>query len=292
MIAWVSTSASEWPSRPRSCSSCDAAEHQPPAARRSDGSHSRCPVITTARSVSSSSAHAADRRGGRDLQVPRVRPRTTRTTPPARSISHASSVAWASSVVASGQRPLERGAAEHLRRLNRPQPRAVERALHGPAVVADLLDRVGHRRRRDHRIGSASARAPPAPARTARRGQRPGGVVDDHRVAVARGRAAPRAPTASGAAPPATAIVPAGACVERVGGQRDDDPIARRRTAPQRVDAPLQHRRARKARRAPWAGRTQGARHVPRPRSTRPPSASVAPTSAATATLPLPLPLA
>ena len=52
---------------------------------------------------------------------------TTRTVPPARSTSQASSVACGEHGVVDVERALERLAAERLRRLDRPQPRAVER---------------------------------------------------------------------------------------------------------------------------------------------------------------------
>ena len=66
---------------------------------------------------------------------------TTRTVPPARSTSQASSVARARIAAIDRQGGLERLAPEGLRRLDRPQTRAVERG-HDRAVVAGLLDRV------------------------------------------------------------------------------------------------------------------------------------------------------
>ena len=60
---------------------------------------------------------------------------TTITLPPRRSISHASSVARASSSVGNVQSPLERRAAEHLRRLHGPQLAAVERLAHRARAV-------------------------------------------------------------------------------------------------------------------------------------------------------------
>ena len=76
---------------------------------------------------------------------------TTRTLPPARSTSQASSVARRQDRVVDRERGLQRRAPERLRRLHRPQPGAVERR--GDDAVDGLLDRVGHARRRDRAVG-------------------------------------------------------------------------------------------------------------------------------------------
>ena len=173
--------------------------------------------------------------------------RTTRTAPPACSISQASSVARGQQLVGgTAQRTLERGAAEHLRRLDGPQARALERPCDSRAVVADLLDRVRHRRGGDHGVGARATRARRARARTARAwragGRRRGRSRDPRRP---RRRARPaRTPSAPRRRRPA--IVPARRVGERVGGQRDHDPG-------DRADARAAWRRSSRASAAPKA---------------------------------------
>ena len=107
---------------------------------------------------------------------------TTRTLPPARSTSQASSVACARTLVRHVERAPEHRHAERLRRLDRPQPRAVVGADDG-AVGAGLLDRVGHARGGDRRVGVLEPGQ--RRAEQLRRDERPGGVVDGHRLDVA-----------------------------------------------------------------------------------------------------------
>ena len=111
-------------------------------------------------------------------------------------------------VVGRAQRPLERRAAEHLRRLHGPQRGALERAQHDPA--GDLLDRVGDRRGGDHGVAVVALELVERGAHELRRQQRPSGVVDDDRIAVGGARARP-GPTASGVRRRAPRACPAGA---------------------------------------------------------------------------------
>ena len=108
------------------------------------------------------------------------------------------------------ERALQRGAAEDLRRLDRPQARAVERAHDAP--VRALLDRVGHRRGGDRRVGVARARrgrpgrARASPADARRRGRRPRRRRRDAAASAARTEC-------ERSLPPGTPIVPAGAAI-------------------------------------------------------------------------------
>ncbi len=110
----------------------------------------------------------------------------TTTRPPARSISQASSVASPSTLGRLRKRAFERLAAEDLRRLHRPQARAIERLEHA-AMVGHALDRVGHRRRGDRSIGIDVGRQRSEHVANDRRcEQRPCRVVHEHRVALLR----------------------------------------------------------------------------------------------------------
>ena len=166
----------------------------------------------------------------------RAPPRATR--PPTRSTSQASSVACASTSCGHLQRPFERPAAEHLRRLHRPQLAAVERLDHDSPAVGPL-DRVGDRRRGDRaRQALDRPRARPARAATS-------SAVSSGRAASCTSTARPGSPGPAAAsalrtesertAPPSTAVTPVGAGVP--GGRASTillDPIhaaaARRRS--------------------------------------------------------------
>ncbi len=75
------------------------------------------------------------------------------------------------------------GEGEALRRLHQPQRVAVERPV-DPAVGIDGLDRIGDRQRRDRRAASFGRRDRARHQRGA--GERPGGVVDQDDVGLAR----------------------------------------------------------------------------------------------------------
>ena len=157
---------------------------------------------------------------------------TIRTVPPARSTSHASSVARARIAVVDRQGRLQRLAAEGLRRLDRPQLRAVERR--GDRADASACLTVSPRGRRRSR--SPRARARPAPARTPRRDQRTGRVVD-HDMAGPDGAPAPRARTPSASPRRARRCTPRAPSRP---GQRDHDLVDPSRA--QRIQRPLEHR--------------------------------------------------
>ena len=131
------------------------------------------------------------------------------------------------------QRPLQRRAAEHLRRLHRPQA-ARGRACARPsgrrrptslivsdtgvaAITASAPEPRELEQRALEQLGRWRAAAPRRARSRDRRRRR---------------RAAPRARTADRVAPPATATTPVGRRVERLAGrQRDDDPLGRRSSA-------------------------------------------------------------
>ena len=115
--------------------------------------------------------------------------RTTRTVPPARSISQASSVARGEQLVG-GRAARARAPRGGTPAASGPPTGGCARASARPsAVLADLLDRVRHRRGGDH--ASAPERSSSASARSNSSGrrQRPRRVVDDHRIPVAAPRA-------------------------------------------------------------------------------------------------------
>ncbi len=178
------------------------------------------------------------------FRLPGSEPRTC-TTPPARSTSQASSVACASSASehasarSSAARRKTCGVCTAHSRVRGSVPHD------GASVVTDLLDRVGHRRGGDHRVGFG--RALELGQRLLvqlRRGQRTRGVVDDHRVALAAGgKRRPHRVRAMHPAGNGDRSLRGG--VELVGGERDHD-RPHRRHGPQRDDAPLQHRPATK----------------------------------------------
>ena len=120
---------------------------------------------------------------------------TTATVPP--SFLHQRRVirGGADDRVALSQRPLEHLAPERLRRLHRPQPRAVERSL--DAAVHAFLDRVGHRGRGDRRVRVAQRIE--AGLDQSGTDQRARGIVHDDIRARPAPRPAPRAPSASAA---------------------------------------------------------------------------------------------
>ena len=163
---------------------------------------------------------------------------TTITLPPARSISQASSVACASSCGDDVQGPRERRAPEHLRRLHRPQRAAVERLDDGPGGV-DALDRVGDGRGGDRRVGAGvGVERRDRALEQVHADERAGGVVDEHRLALAGGRERQRdrlrAARASGHRRDALGRL-------RARRHRDDDLIQVREPG-DRVDAPGQQR--------------------------------------------------
>ena len=240
----------------------------PPIPSRPDSSPAATPTTASrrvTRAARSPSSSSATRRscGVVTLKFSGV-DSTTRTVPPLRSTSQASSVACGEHGVVDVERALERLAPERLRRLDRPQPRAVERRGDA-AVLAGLLDRVGHRRGRDRRVGVLERGERVAEVRG--RHERARGVVDDDVRVGARGpqRAAHRrrARRAAGHAD---------AAGRRRAARRqgDDDLLDPRR--------PQRHRRSTRAsggppgRRTPWAGRRQGVRHCLRPPGGRPPT--------------------
>ena len=163
--------------------------------------------------------------GRRDLQVlARRRRRPARRRPP-RSTSQASSVAAAST---SSGASSARSSAARRKTCGVCTAHSVERSsVRTTSPSARLLDRVGHRRGGDRPRRSRARPARRAPPRKiCARHERPRGVVDDHRVALARA-AARRSTDCERCAPPGTPIVPAGA--SRARGQRDDDRARPRR---------------------------------------------------------------
>ena len=183
---------------------------------------------------------------------------TTRTVPPARSTSQASSVARGERGGVDVERPLERLAAERLRRLDRPQARAVVRGDHA-AVGARLLDRVGHDRGGDRGVGVGQRGE--RGGEVLGRHERPRGVVDDdlrRRAAPPPARGAPtpsasprRSPRRSRPAPPHPAAA-------RPRCPRSPPPAGRRGSTPASGD--------RRERRTPWADRAP--RRSPLPAAT------------------------
>ena len=178
----------------------------------------------------------------------RRRRRRARARRPA-STSIASSVAAASSVVGPRQRPLERRAAEDLRRLHRPQLASgrASRVTRTPSAARLIVSVTG---------AAAIAASQPPSSSSARdaardelgRHQRARRVVDEHDVRLGRrGRErAPRTECERSAPAGARAIAARGRRVAapRRAARRRSSPIAARRA--QRLDAPLQHRAPRK----------------------------------------------
>ena len=230
MIAWVSTSASEWPASPRSCVDLDAAEHQPAAGREgvavvADAGLRR---VTTPRSASSSSASRRSIGRG-DLQVLRVRARPrARCRPRARPARRRR---WRPPAARRTPPP----APARARRGGTPAAsapptgclRSSVRATVRPSSPTSLIVS-------DTGVAAITASAPSAlelvqraleqlgrwPAGGPRRGRSPD-------------RRRPQACSASRTdcervAPPATATTPVGPTSSRPGGQRDDDPLHRR----------------------------------------------------------------
>ena len=192
---------------------------------------------------------------------------TTRTTPPCASTSDASSVAAREDVLAGRQRGLQRRPAEDLRRLHRPELRAVQRAVHD--AVDRVLDRVVHRRSGDRRVAAVLVQRGERRAHDLRRHERARGVVDDHGVALGRTQRGEHGMRPLGAAGHADGPDGRGHALR----------AARRRSgrSPRRRAARRATTRASGGRRpppAPWARSTQGACLGRRPRSTRPPRPS------------------
>ena len=154
------------------------------------------------------------------------------------------------------QRGLERRAPERLRRLHRPQPGAVERRGHD--AVDGLLDRVGHRRRRDRAVGvrQRGQRA----AEQLGLDQRARRVVDHDRRRRPRRASAARTDSER-VAPPRTPTQPAGATAPS--GQRDDD-VAQTRPRAARP-ATTRSSGVRRPRRTPSGRPRRAASRSPRP---------------------------
>ena len=235
------------PSRPESRPGGGADERQPPAhARRSPSSSSAtrrsCGVVTLKFSGVDS---------------------TTRTVPPARSTSQASSVAWASvaASTSSARSSASRRNACGVWIAHRRERSCVATTRRS---VARLLDRVGHRRGGDRGVGVRQRGE--RGGEVLGRHERPRRVVDDDLVGGRRRRQRAahrlRAGRPAGHARRSRPAPPHPAAARRR-CPRSPPPAARRRSTPASGD--------RRERRTPWADRRQGVRHSPRPPAGRPP---------------------
>ncbi len=127
-------------------------------------------------------------------------------------MSHASSVACASTSCGNVERAFQSGATKDLRRLHRPQLRAIQRLAHH-VIVACALDGVGDRCSGDRGIHALTACGSERVFDQLDGQQRPSGVVDEHHIGVASSAAASARRTDSErTAPPSTPRVPSGAC--------------------------------------------------------------------------------
>ena len=186
---------------------------------------------------------------------------TTRTVPPARSTSQASSVAQRQDRRIDGQRGLERLAPERLRRLDRPQPRAVVRGDHDAGLVG-LLDRVDHARGGDRAVrvlelgDDAREQLRRRPAGAPRRARRRAGA---RRGVQRRAHGLRARRTAAHADAP----------VRRDAVRRQRDHDLRDPGRAQRVQRPLEHRPAGQLDEGLRDARHRAASHCPRPREVR-----------------------
>ena len=198
MMAWVRTSASEWPSRPSSCVELDPAEHEPPAGDEAmavvadPGAHLGTVAVgdLSVHVRTSANRSSATRRssGVVIFRLPGSEPRMRTRRRRARSARRRR---WRGPAPRRRPRPARSSSAARRNTCGVCTAHSVDRSSVRATVApssADLLDGVGHRRRGDHRGRLRVAlelvqRLLEQP----RRGQRPGGVVDDHRVTAGAG---------------------------------------------------------------------------------------------------------